>query len=260
MAPQFLPGFTATVTFFSDIFKGGLTSSGVSSDVVSPVFNNLVIPCPTGCTQAQISQYTTGYPITGALPGTAYFFVLYGTRNVINMQVQGLDLSASYEFQTDYGSFTLGEQATEFTKFMENFGGGPEFNALNTEGLNVTFPSVQLQTRGHLGWSMDSEAVDLFVNYTGAYRNMSATAVNPVVQNALGVPIGGGDHVSSNLTFDVHASYTFAADALAGDEIYVSVNNIAGTRPPFYNQAQGYDYFVANPLGRVVSVGLKAAF
>ena len=91
------------------------------------------------------------------------------------MQVEGIDLTASYQYQTDnLGTFTLGEQATEFTKFNENFGGGPEFNALNTEGLNVTFPSVQLQTRGHLGWAMDAEAVDLFVNYTGAYRNMSA--------------------------------------------------------------------------------------
>ena len=83
VAPNFLPGFTATATFFSDIFKGGLTSSGVSSDVVSPVFNDLVIPCPTGCTAAQISKYTAGYPITGALPRSGIFLriVRYAQRH-----------------------------------------------------------------------------------------------------------------------------------------------------------------------------------
>ena len=57
--------------------------------------------------------------------------------------------------------------------------------------------------------------------------------------------------MSANITVDGHASYTLPAGILGADEVYLAVSNIFNTRPPFYNQAQGYDYFVANPLGRI---------
>jgi len=45
-----------------------------------------------------------------------------------------------------------------------------------------------------------------------------------------------------------------------GDQVYIDVKNLANSAPPFYNQQQGYDYFVANPIGRLWSVGLRAKF
>jgi len=261
LTPTFLPGFTMNVTLFNDIFKGGVTSPTPSEDVLTPQLQPLIVTCPTGCSQAVIASRIAGTPITGALPSPVYFFVYYDQRNVINIDAQGIDFSGSYQFKTDnYGNFVIGDSFTEFTKFMENYGGGPSFNALNHEGTNTTFPTVQLQMRGHVGWTEDAISVDVFANFTGGYRNWSATSVAPVINNAYGLPISGGDAVSSNLTFDGNIAYNFASGTLSGDQIYLHANNIFDKQPPFYNQAQGYDYFVASPLGRVVSVGLRANF
>jgi iron complex outermembrane receptor protein len=149
---------------------------------------------------------------------------------------------------------------TLFTSWQENYGGGPNFNVLNHEGVNTTFPAVQLQSRANLGWEMDDLEIDLFANYTGGYRNWSSNSVAPVLTDANGLPVSGGDVVHSNLTFDAHVAYNFTSDILGGDQVYVDVKNMFSRRPPFYNQSQGYDYFVANPLGRVISLGLRTTF
>jgi iron complex outermembrane receptor protein len=66
----------------------------------------------------------------------------------------------------------------------------------------------------------------------------------------------------------VHASYNFQAGWFNGDQIYLDVKNIFDTAPPFYNYAvpsnsnsnNGINTFVSNPIGRLVSVGLRAQF
>jgi hypothetical protein len=45
-----------------------------------------------------------------------------------------------------------------------------------------------------------------------------------------------------------------------GDQVYIDVKNLANSAPPLYNQQQGYDYVVANPIGRLWTVGLRAKF
>ena len=260
-APDFIPGLTGNLTYWANAYKGGITSPTPSADVLSPALQSNIVVCPTSCTQAQIASRIAGTPITGALPNSAYFFIYYAQQNVINMDIQGIDFSAQYAFKTDdYGSFSLGDQFTLFTSWQEDFGGGPKFNVLNHEGLNTTFPAVDFQSRANLTWDYDNVEVNLFGNFTGGYQNWSATAANPVVNNAQGLPNGGGDIVKSNLTFDLHAAYNFTTDMFGGDQVYIDIKNLANSAPPFYNQQQGYDYFVANPIGRLWSVGLRAKF
>ena len=131
---------------------------------------------------------------------------------------------------------------------------------LNTTGANGVFPSVQLQMRGNLGWRWNGLNANLFANYTGAYRNWSSSSVNPVILNAQGNPVGGGDLVKSNLTFDTNIAYTFSSGMLKGEVVSLNIRNIFDTPPPFYNIQDGYDAYVANVLGRVISLGVQAKF
>jgi len=86
---------------------------------------------------------------------------------------------------------------------------------------------------------------------------------------ANGNPVGGGDLVRSDLTFDMHLAYNFNGSFMNGSQLYLDVKNIADRDPPFYNGnttgaggvgAWGFNGFTSNLLGRLVSVGFRANF
>ncbi|UIJ46553.1 TonB-dependent receptor [Sphingomonas cannabina] len=54
--------------------------------------------------------------------------------------------------------------------------------------------------------------------------------------NSAGNPVGGGDKVKANNTFDLHVQYEFQGDNFArGWQVYVDAQNIFDKNPPFYN-------------------------
>jgi len=259
IAPDFLPGFTAKVTYFNNTFKGGVTSPTASAEVAAPSLRSLFTVCPSGCSAAQVAAAIANVPIKGSLPTTAYFLYNFSQRNVLNLAISGIDLQTEYKYDTDnWGEFKFGDALTVFTKYDENFGGGETFSVMNTSGLNQTFPSVQATMRADFGWKGGAFGLDVFVNYTGSYRNWGGSTVTPLVNNAAGVPIGGGDKVDSNTTVDLHLSYDFDSDLFGADQVYLEATNIFDADPPFYNSATAYNSFVSSPIGRVISVGLRA--
>lgn len=271
IAPTWLPGFTSNVTLFNNEFKGGVTTPTIGLITSTAALQHQLTICPTGCSQAQIDAFTRvnqGAIFSGTIPSTVYFLFNHDEANVIYLQVQGIDLQAQYDFDTDYGHFTVGDSITEFTKFNQNAGGGPSFSVLNTSGLNVTFPSIQTQNRTTLSWSLDPIEITAFVNFTGGYRYIGNTAVAPIISDANGNYASGGDKVHSNTTLDLHGSYNLSTGWLDGAQVYVDVKNAFNTDPPFVNGntgginlgANGYNAFVSNPIGRVVSVGIRKTF
>jgi iron complex outermembrane receptor protein len=271
IAPAFLPGFTSNVTLFNNEFKGGVTTPTIGLVTSTAALQNQLTICPAGCSQAQINAFTrvpNGAIFSGTIPSTVYFLFNHDEANVLYLQVQGVDFQAQYDFDTDYGHFTVGDSLTEFTQFDQNAAAGPSFSVLNTSGLNVTFPSVQTQNRTTIGWSMDALSLIAYINFTGSYHYIGNTAVAPIVSDANGNYASGGDKVHSNTTLDVHGSYNFSNGWLNGGQVYVDVKNLFDTDPPFVNGntaginlgANGYNAFVSNPIGRVVSIGLRKTF
>jgi iron complex outermembrane receptor protein len=269
--PSILPGFTASVTLWNNRFKAGADSLGVTQQINIPSLNRLTI-CPTGCTTAQINGFTNianGGTLDGTLPTTVYYLRNNDLGNVVNLRVQGVDLSTMYDLETDRaGEFRLGLTATWFTKFSQDFP-GVAYSMLGTSGSNNTFPSVQGHARLQGGWTLGNVSIDAFVNYTTGYHNWSNTSLIPVVTNALGVPVSGGDKVRANTTVDLHTEYSFGQTGWFGDaSVYVDVKNLLNTDPPFYSGntagiglgGNGYNGFLSNPIGRVASVGFRTDF
>jgi iron complex outermembrane receptor protein len=158
---------------------------------------------------------------------------------------------------TGLGEFEVGGMASHFTRFDQNIGGGTTFSVLNTTGFNETFPSIQDQARAYVNWSKGAFSGDIFANYIGGYRNWSTTTLNPLISTG-GVPTGGGDDVDANTLWDIHLAWSFSeAGALGDSEVFLDVANIFDTDPPFYNASTGYDRYGANPIGRVVTLGLR---
>ncbi len=200
------------------------------------------------------------------MPSTVYFLLDQSSRNALNLTVEGIDAQFNYthDFST-IGRITLGTALTYFTKFSQNFGGGTDFSILNTSGYNTTFPSVQFKNRAQLGWAKSGLSADLFWNHVGSYRNWISTSVNPITVDSSGNPTGGGDVVKASNTFDLHVQYELQNGFMRGWQIYADAQNLFNANPPFYNGntsgilggAWGYNGFVSNPIGRLVSLGLR---
>jgi iron complex outermembrane receptor protein len=142
---------------------------------------------------------------------------------------------------------------------MQQFGsGGQWFSILNTSGFNTTFPSNRLAARLDLGWRMSGVSAHVIANYEGSYYNWNGSAPYPLRRDAAFAPIGGGQPVVAYTTFDFHAAYNFGASGvMANTEIDLTGTNILNKAPPFFNTAIGYDTFNANPIGRLVTVGIS---
>ena len=271
--PQFLPGLVVAGTFFHNTFIGGVSSPSPSAIVNSAGLRNLLTLCPSSCTQAQIDSFANianGATISGSVPPNVYYLIDQSSRNALNLVVEGVD--GQFTYSSDLGNIgrvTIGTAFTYFTKFRQNFGGGTDFSILNTSGYNTTFPSVQFKNRAQLGWALDGISLDLFWNHVGPYRNWISTSVAPITVDSAGNPTGGGDRVAAGNTFDLHAQYEFGGENFTrGWQLFVDVQNLLDANPPFYNGntngilggAWGYNGFVSNPLGRLVSIGARIKF
>ena len=261
-APDFLPNFFMQVTLWNTDFLGAITGPNIGNIVNNSGLNNQLTLYPgAGISQAAVNAAATGIRQSSALPPVINY-VWYSTNtNWLYLYLQGIDASVNYSFDTDFGHIRLGDSLTDFLKYDEAFGAnGVPFSILNTTGANSSFPSVGTQSRTDIGWSLGNYAADLFVNYTGPYRNWSGTSVIPLVKNAQGNPIGGGDPVKANVTFDLHLSYDFSGGMFGDDQFSLTVINLADTAPPFYLGATGYDSWIASPLGREFEFGITAKF
>ncbi|HEX2585004.1 MAG TPA: TonB-dependent receptor, partial [Steroidobacteraceae bacterium] len=272
-APSWLPGFTGSATFFHNLYIGGVSSPSPTAIVNNKPINNLLTICPAGCTQQQILDFANvanGATISGSVPNTVYYLIDQSTRNALNLLLEGIDLSLNYHVDLGGVNLRVGESLSYFTKYTQNFGGGTDFDILNTSGFNTTFPSIKLKNRANVGVDVGGFSADVFWNHVGAYKNWSSSAVNPVVV-VNGLPQGGGDDVKADNTFDLHFSYALGGEGMTkGWMLSADIRNVSNSKPQFFNgntggiggnaTGWGYNGFVSNPVGRMITVGLRTKF
>jgi iron complex outermembrane recepter protein len=273
LEPDFLPGFTSNITYWSTAFRGGVATPALGAVVSNPNLRDRLTLCPSGCTQEQVEEFTRvryGASLTAALPETVYFLYQGDTGNLLNLDVEGIDYQFQYQFETDnHGIIHIGTSGTYYTRYDQNIGGAPNFSVLNTSGANNQFPNLQWRTRSNFGWEYDAWRINTFVNWTASYRNWSSTTVEPLIVGEHG-PIGGGDKVDADLTVDLNVAYEFPSTFGYGDraQVYLNVVNVFDEEPPFYNGntqgvgvgSWGFNGYVSNPIGRLVSVGARLSF
>ena len=266
LTPVQVPGLRVSVTYWSDQLRNGITSPTSAYAFGAASLSNLLTLYPGGATAAQIAAAQGSLPQTGA-SATAYWIYNYTQNNVLNLNVAGIDFEATYQFGTGIGHFTLDGSFTRKTRFEQWFGAdGTHFSVLGTAGFNTTFPSLKTEGRANIGYDKGPFNAVVGVTYEGPYTWWGSGVMNPIVRNSAGVPVGGGDHVSPFTTVDLHLSYTLKDFAhFKKANFFVDATNLFDKNPPFVNVATangavGYDSASANPLGRVVTIGLRSTF
>jgi len=264
--PDQVPGMRLSLTYWSDELRNGITSPQSVYATSSSSLQNLLQIYPNGASPAQIAAAQGVLPTSGA-SSPVYWIYNYEQNNVLNLNVAGIDVEGLYRLPTeDAGNYMLDVAFTRKTQFDQFFGtNGRVFSVLGTAGFNTTFPSLKWEGRATFSWDKGPFNAAVTANYEGSYIWWGAGVVNPIVKTN-GVPTGGGDKVGAFATVDLHAGYTLEnISFLKSANVYVDVSNLLDTSPPFVNTATtngavGYDSLDANPLGRVVSVGLRAKF
>jgi iron complex outermembrane receptor protein len=259
--PTFLRDLRIELTYWHNELTGAITAPQAAFAVNAAGLNNLlVVYGASGATPAQIAQLTAGRPLTVPIPNVVYYSYNFQQRNALNLEIEGVDVSVNYGFDTGIGRFTLDAIGSYLTKFDQQVGtGGAVFSVLGTTGFNTPFPSIRLNTRVGAEWDSGfGLTANLFWNHTSSYHNWSGTTVTPIVRNAQGVPTGGGDKGDAGNTFDAHLAYDFQGDGWQKDlQVFLDVNNLTDEDPPFYNNNNGFDQFSGNPIGRLVAVGAR---
>jgi iron complex outermembrane receptor protein len=277
-APTWWEGFTGSVTFFHNDFIGGVNSPSPAS--ITATGSNLLTLCPgtasdgrVGCSMAQIKEFANlanGATIGGSIPTQVVYLIDQNARNWLNISIEGYDFQLDYRWDMgDTIKARVGTSGTYFTKFDQNFGTNPWFSVLNTSGFNGVFPSIQFKARTGFGLDAGKLSADLFWNYIGDYNNWSNNTITPIVRDANGNPQSGGDVVEATNTFDLNLSYQLSAGGIFEDlGLSLNIRNLTDEDPPFMNHNQGgfmggawgYDNYTANPVGRLITLAVRANF
>ncbi len=260
LAPVATPGLTASFTFWHNNFRGGVTSPIPALALNSTGFANLLTIYPNGATPDEIAAFQGYRPQSTVLAETVYFGFDFRNQNALNLTVEGIDADVRYRHRFDWGTLRGGVAATYKTRFDQQVGdNSPTFSVLNRNRFNSTFPSLRLDLRGDIGFDVGPVSGAVFVNHTGGYTFWGDSAVNPITTSG-GAPTGGGDKVKSYTTVDLNLGYSFEGILPGNVRAFVDVTNLFDRAPPFINVATGYDNFVSNPIGRVVTFGLRTKF
>jgi iron complex outermembrane receptor protein len=261
ITPHFLPGFRASFTYWHTTIIGAVGAPPIGIVAGSKTFHNLIQIYADGATPAQVLAFQGSRRQQAPLAsGPVYFSIDARNQNIYNLWVEGIDGDVSWHHSFDWGSVEAGVNGTYKTRFDQNAGPGePVFSVLNKNRFNGTFPSNRFDGRANVGATVGPVQATVYANYTGSYTYWGSTALNPVTTTG-GIPTGGGDPVKAYTTIDLNVSYDLSHLLGAKIQAYANADNLFNKYPPFVNTSGGYDSFLAFPMGRVVTVGLRAKF
>lgn len=181
--------------------------------------------------------------ITRSASGALTFVQLYFI-NASSIETQGIDLSARYRRGLWGGEATASATWTYVDAYdIRLDASAAKVSGVGSTNLNNIGRSLP-RNRGEfaLGWSGGANAVTALVHYTDGYANDRSGITDA--------------SIASQTTVDLLYSRTIDADL----DLSVGVVNVADKAPPLAQFALGYDPVVADPRGRVVSIGLTKRF
>jgi outer membrane receptor protein involved in Fe transport len=239
LAPDELPQFTLSLTYFATDVEGRTQESFLTSNILQdPTMTWSVTRDVTDALREQVCQRSTFRGSAAECLSTPISAVvdlrLHNTQSLI---ARGLDIAEKYRQPIGRGSLDLGLNATYLLNFLQRQ--SPTSSAL--ELRNTQNNPTALRFRGSAEWRYRGMGTALFWNYTGAYHDTSSVPARRVSPWATLDAQIACDSVGSDVPGNIH----FA----------LNVENLLNTPPPFLNNsaiAIGYDPENAYLRGRLI--------
>ena len=245
LTPRSLPGLSLSLTYFDTDYQNRIENAALTSSVLNePEFSWLVNTNFTSAQREAICNETLfAGAIANCLGAPIGAIVDNRLRNIEDLETRGLDLIGKYGFETVFGRFSVGLNATYLLAYVEQK--APHSTPVPL--LNTQNNPINLRFRGSLSWERAGFGASLFTNFDNGYRDV------------LSVP---DRSVRSFTTLDLQLRYRIDGSrpgSLANTEIALTARNLFNSSPPFLNNPQGigYDEENADLTGRILSVDVR---
>jgi len=245
LTPKSLPGLSLSLTYFDTDYENRIENVVVTPNVLNePEFAWLV---NASFSSAQREAICSETQFAGAaadcLSAPIGAIVDNRLRNIEDLETRGLDLIGKYGFETAFGRFSVGLNATYLLAYTEQKTPDSALVPL----LNTQYNPIDLRLRSSLSWDRGGFGASLFTNFDNGYRDV------------LSVP---NRSVHSFTTFDLQLRYRIDGSRpgfLANTEIALTAQNLCNSSPPFLNNPEGvgYDEENADLTGRILSVDIR---
>lgn len=191
-----------------------------------------------------VAQNALTRDITGAL-------VLIKTKfiNASSVETDGVDVTARYTFDTDWGTFAANAAWTHVNRYEMQFTPGAPVvdgaGSVNFNNLGRSLPQDRVEAG--LTWATGPHQVVALAHYVSSYTN-DRTGITDA-------------SIDSQTTFDLQ--YNVELDGLTGvgpTKLSFGVINVADEAPPLAQLNLGFDPMVHDPRGRVFYLGINQSF
>ncbi|WP_145998445.1 TonB-dependent receptor [Caulobacter flavus] len=237
------PGLKLSLTWFDTDFTDKI-GTPVYDDIYNVLGNAAYAPFVqtldpnNAADQAKLSALLATTTSAGLYPTNAYTAIVDGRNvNTGGLRIQGLDLSARHRLEALGGRVDLSADLTYLIDYERQLTPTTKWVSY----LDQAGQPVDLRARTSATWSRGPWAASAAVNYVDDYATAQGVAID------------------SWTTLDAQLAWRPERDGLLGGlAMALSVQNLLGADPPFYDSPQGVGYDPANadPLGRFVALQL----
>lgn len=250
--PSWLSGFSGTVTYFNVQYSNRIANpiSNIKTVLTTPADAPFVTLNPSASVQSSyVSKLSLFNNFTGATydPTSVYALIVDGIANVSAEHIDGVDLLASYAWDSEWGHWNVTGNAT-WLDFNQELLPNTQFQQVSGTIFNP--PSFKM--RASLGWNAEPWAATIFLNNVSGETDTTLPAT----------------HVNSWTTADLQIGYRLigATEFFKGSAISVTVENLFDQSPPTVRPTStlvsgiGFDPANASAYGRTVFINLSKAF
>ena len=169
-------------------------------------------------------------------------YIIQTNTNTGGINTSGIDLSASYVLNTNYGKFRLSAEGTYVLTYnLQEFSSGPQLNLVGQFNQGNQ-PVIRFQDLLSLDWTKGQWGAGLSNHYMSKYQDFTTDAA------------GNNIDVGAYSIWNAHVSYK----PFKGMRVVFGIDNLLNTNPPFSNQVQnwqaGYNPVFSSALGRAYNM------
>lgn len=194
--------------------------------------------------------------------------ILPDFANADSAEISGLDLSASYRWDNDMGSWRVGVQSAWMQTYDVQVG-TTTFDAIGNYNSStpVARPLPEWKINGSFSWSRDNHRVyalarwvdeldsDIPAGTRGFFAAVARLAGNDAVADQLGDAI-----IEDMLTVDVQYNYNFGEQAFFSDtNVTLGIQNIFDEEPPAMAVVTAFDGRLHDGRGRIFFARVSAS-